>query len=223
MKLTAEQLAAKHPFPAVAIPATHAGTCFWLIVYPRIEREWVAHLILQIVILDLLLVTIWANPHWPGFRKPLVVFLLMSIGASIIALLPLPPVRVRINATVQGVLHLPIIAASVIGILTFVFRSERPTLDGIFATVVAYLLVAMMFAQLYAMVLVWNPDALHLTTPMGQMTPQARNGELVYFSIVTMSTVGYGDIVPNSESHGCWPQSKRSSGSSMSPSSSRYS
>jgi uncharacterized membrane protein len=57
----------------------------------------------------------------------------------------------------------------------------------------------MIFAQLYVIALVWNPDALHLTVPLDQLNPQSRGGELLYFSVVTLSTVGYGDILPNSE------------------------
>jgi uncharacterized membrane protein len=90
-------------------------------------------------------------------------------------------------------------AACVAGVLTFVFRSERPTVDGIFATVVAYLLVAMMFAQVYSIALVWNPDALHLGSPLDQLTPQGRGGRLLYFSVVTLATLGYGDFLPTSD------------------------
>ena len=57
------------------------------------------------------------------------------------------------------------------------------------------MLIAMMYAQVYVITLAWNPAALHLTLPLDQLTPQALGGELLYFSVVTLSTVGYGDIV----------------------------
>jgi hypothetical protein len=199
MKLTAEDFVAKRPFPQWRFLQLTLVIFFWMLVYPRIERTWLAHLILQFVMLDVMLVTLWANPDWGGVRRVVVGLLLLSIGASVIANLPLPQAWVRVNATTQGVLHLPIVAACAVGVLTFVFRAERPTLDGIFATVVAYLLVAMIFAQLYQIALVWDPNALHLTVPLDQLNPQSRAGELLYFSVVTLSTVGYGDILPASE------------------------
>jgi hypothetical protein len=199
MKLSADQLAAKGPFPQWRFLQLTLMFIFWLLVFPRIERTWVAHLVLQVLLLDMLLVTIWATPHWGRIHRLLVGFLVLSFGASIIAHLPLPENWARVNATLQGLLHLPILAACVAGILTFVFRAERPTLDGIFATVVAYLLVSVIFGQLYSVALVWNPGALHLTVPLAQMTPQALGGEILYYSIVTMSTVGYGDVLPTSE------------------------
>jgi hypothetical protein len=199
MKLTARNLEEKDPYPQWRFLQLTMLFIAWLLVYPRLERAWVAHVVLQILLFDLLLVTIWATPHWGRVHRLLVGFLLLSIGASIIALLPLPQNWARVNAMVQGLLHLPILAACVTGILTFVFRAERPTLDGIFATVVSYLLITMIFGQLYDIALAWNPDALHLTVPLDQMTLQARSGEILYFSIVTMSTVGYGDVLPTSE------------------------
>jgi hypothetical protein len=199
VKITADELAARRPFPQWRFLQLTLILCFWMLVYPRIERTWLAHLLLQFVMFDLMLVTLWANPDWVRIRRIVVGLLLLSIGASIIANLPLPQGWVRVNATTQGVLHLPIVAACAAGVLTFVFRAERPTLDGIFATVVVYLLIAMIYAQLYAIALVWNPEALRLTVPLEQLNPQSRAGEVLYFSIVTLSTVGYGDILPNSE------------------------
>jgi hypothetical protein len=199
MKLTADELVARRPFPQWRFLQLTLAIFFWMLVYPRIERTWLAHLVLQFLMLDVMLVTLWANPDWGHIRRIVVGLLLLSVCASVIANLPLPQAWVRVNATTQSVLHLPIVAACAVGVLTFVFRSERPTLDGIFATVVAYLLVAMIFAQLYQIALVWNPDALHLTAPLEQLSQQSRGGELVYFSVVTLSTVGYGDILPTSE------------------------
>lgn len=199
MKLTAEKLVARHPYPQWRFLQLTLALAFWMLVYPRIERDWLAHLVLQVVMLDVMLVTLWANPGWGNVRKVVIGLLLLSVGASVIASLSLPRQWLRVNETTQGVLHLPIMAACAVGVLTFVFRSERPTLDGIFATVVAYLLVAMMFAQVYGIALIWNPDALHLASPLAELTPEARGGQLMYFSVVTLATVGYGDILPASE------------------------
>jgi hypothetical protein len=199
MRLSADQLAARHPFPQWRFLQLLLVFIFWMLAYPRLANTWVAHLVLQFLLLDLLLVTIWATPQWGRIHRLLVGFLLLAIGASIIDHLHLPQEWIRMDETAQGLLHLPILAACVAGILSFVFRAERPTPDGIFATIVAYLLITMIFGQLYGIALVWNPGALHLTVPLVQMTPQARGGEVLYFSIATMSTVGYGDVLPTSE------------------------
>ena len=199
MKLAADDLASRRPAPQWRFLQLALVMFSWMIVYPRLERVWLAQVVLQIVMLDVMLVTLWANPSWIRLRRIVVGLLLLSVVASVIANLDLPQAWVRVNATTQGVLHLPIMAACVAGVLTFVFRSERPTLDGIFATVVAYLLVAMMFAQVYGVALVWNPEALHLGSSLDQLTPQGRDGRLLYFSVVTLATLGYGDFLPTSD------------------------
>ena len=199
MQLTARKLEEKDPFPQWRFLQLLLVFVFLMLVFPRIERSWVAHLVLQVLLLDLLLVTIWATPQWGRIHRLLIGFLLLAIGASIIVHLHLPQEWIPLDLTAQALLRLPILAACVVGILTFVFKAERPTLDGIFATVVAYLLIAMIFGELYTIALVWNPEALHLTAPVQQMTPQARGGEILYFSIATISTVGYGDTLPTSE------------------------
>ena len=53
----------------------------------------------------------------------------------------------------------PICAVLAAGMLRFVFRERRLTADGIFATVAAYLLIALLFAQVYLLLLAWNPAA----------------------------------------------------------------
>ncbi|MCJ7452152.1 MAG: potassium channel family protein [Steroidobacteraceae bacterium] len=199
MKLTAQAIAAKRPFKQWRFFQLTLAMMFWMLVYPRLTNPWFAHLILQALLVDLLMVTIWATPQWRHIHRLLIGFLLLAVGASVAALLPMPPAWIRIDNTVQGMMHLPILSACVVGILTFVFRAERPTPDGIFATVVAYLLIAMIFGQLYGIALVWNPDALQLTEQLQQMNPQQRGGEILYFSVITMSTVGYGDVLPTSE------------------------
>lgn len=199
MKLTPREIVAKRPFKQWRFFQLTLAMIFWMLVYPRLETTWIAHLVLQVMLADLLMVTIWATPQWRHLHPLLIGFLLLAIGASVATFLPMPLAWIRVNATVEGLFHMPILSACVVGILTFVFRAERPTLDGIFATVVAYLLVAMIFGQLYGIALVWNPDALHLTQPLHQFNPQQRGGEILYFSIITMATVGYGDVLPNTE------------------------
>ena len=94
-----------------------------------------------------------------------------------------------------GTSIVPVIAACSAGVVAFAFRAERPTLDGVFAMVVAYLLIAMLFAHLYYLCLVWDPQAMHLAKPFAEMSPRGLRGELLYFSMVTISTVGYGDVL----------------------------
>lgn len=81
-------------------------------------------------------------------------------------------------------------------ILSVVFRAGRITLDGIFASVVAYQLIGLFFAQIYTLALLLNPDSLHLPDSVPPNTENFQV-EMIYFSFVTLATLGYGDILPD--------------------------
>jgi voltage-gated potassium channel Kch len=168
----------------------------WLLVAPYIETRTGGHLAIHVLLLDLILVTIWANPQWRQAGKVIGLLWAISLAASTVSILDVLPQLVQVESTIDIALIAPVTVACIVGVLMFVFRAERPTLDGIFAMVVVYLLIAMVFAELYYMLLIWNREALHLLTPLEQMTSRELRSELMYFSLVTLSTVGYGDVLP---------------------------
>lgn len=170
----------------------------WLLVSPYIETRVGMHAAMHVLLFDLILVTIWANPQWRRAGKIIGTLWTLSLFASTASVLDYVPRLVPIEQTLDVVLLAPVTIACIVGVLTFVFRAERPTLDGIFAMVVVYLLIAMVFSELYYILLIWDHEALHLLKPYEQMQPRELRGELMYYSLVTLSTVGYGDVLPTS-------------------------
>ncbi len=81
------------------------------------------------------------------------------------------------------------------GLVLFqVFRKGPITLHRVQGAVAAYLLVGLAWGMAYEIALLKNPKALNLpatTDTVAFQTPQ-----LIYFSFVTLTTVGYGDIIP---------------------------
>ena len=75
-------------------------------------------------------------------------------------------------------------------ILRHVFRCQRVTLDLVFGALTAYLLIGLLFALLYTVIARADPT---LFVPVQDL--DERNG-LFYFSFVTLTTIGYGDITP---------------------------
>ena len=86
-----------------------------------------------------------------------------------------------------------LLAASVAGIGVVIARalvSEKTvTLSTVAGVLCLYLLLGLMFAQLYQAALELSDDALKYAEPLSRF-------DLVYFSFVTQTTVGFGDIVP---------------------------
>jgi hypothetical protein len=189
-------VAPKHPFPEWRFLQLTVVIVAWMILAPHLHTRWSGHVAIHVMLLNLILVTMWANPDWRKARLVVGGMWLLSLIASLGSVLELAPALGRIEKTLDVGLIAPVTAACIVGVLAFAFRAERPTLDGIFAMVVAYILIAILFTEFYYLCLAWDPQALHLLKPFEEMKPSEIRGELLYFSMVTISTVGYGDVLP---------------------------
>ena len=86
----------------------------------------------------------------------------------------------------------------VVHLLRFVLRAPQVDTEVLCASVSAYLLLGVMWTIAYWLVALITPDAFAFNTTTGaKESMQGFNA--VYFSLVTLSTVGYGDITPVSK------------------------
>jgi hypothetical protein len=173
--------------------------CAWMLLSPRMHDRWLVQLLLQLFLLNTVLVTLWANPQWRRIRSVLVGLWLLSVAGSLLAIAPQVIGPHRMARSVVALSLVPLCAGLAAGMLVFVFRERRLTVDGIFATVAAYLVIALLFAQVYVLMLTWNPDSFALPIPAEQRSPHQLQSDMTYFSLITLATVGYGDILPRSE------------------------
>jgi hypothetical protein len=83
-------------------------------------------------------------------------------------------------------------AFAVINILSFVFKQHEVTLDVIYGAIVVYLLIAMMWGSIFSLVESLQPGSFTM------LESQIRENNLpfYYFSFVTITTLGYGEITP---------------------------
>jgi hypothetical protein len=94
---------------------------------------------------------------------------------------------------------LPLLALLAAGILRFVYRSRRLTIDGILATVVVYVLMAMRISQLYLLLLAVDPQSFGLPVAAAERAPNLLQIDMLYYNLITQCSVGYGDILPASD------------------------
>jgi len=169
----------------------------WMLVSPLLQHRWMVEALLQFFLLNTLLVTLWANPNWRAGRSIVFGIWLVSLAGSAVALAPLPVEWHRLGRTAELALTLPLLALLAVGILNFIFRNRHLTVDGIFATITVYLIIGLFFSLLYLLLLEWNPASFNLT--VADRPPHLLQSDLLYFSLVTLATLGYGDILPVSE------------------------
>jgi hypothetical protein len=91
----------------------------------------------------------------------------------------------------QAVFH----AFVVICLLRYMLRDEIMTQDELFAAAGLYVLLAFVFAYLYALVDHWQPGAF-VINPANNPDGVTRWWDLLYFSFTCLTSVGFGEITP---------------------------
>lgn len=83
-------------------------------------------------------------------------------------------------------------------ILRDISVGSRLSAEKIFGAVCAYLLLGFLFSSVYVFIALVDPDAFTYSEVLASNLQSTPRGQSVftYFSFVTMSTLGYGDISP---------------------------
>src|SRR5262245_14622580 len=83
----------------------------------------------------------------------------------------------------------------VICLLRYMLRDEVMTRDELFAAAGLYVLMAFVFAYLYALVEHWQPGAFVINAA-NNPNGATRWWDLLYFSFTCLTSVGFGEITP---------------------------
>lgn len=101
------------------------------------------------------------------------------------------PWLVPANFATQAAFH----GFVVVCLLRYVLRDDIMTLDEMFAAAGLYVLMAFVFAYLYALVETFVPGAFYIN-PANDPDGSTGWWELLYFSFTCLSSVGFGEITP---------------------------
>lgn len=98
------------------------------------------------------------------------------------------------NLATQALFH----AFVVVCLLRYMLRDDVMTLDELFAAAGLYVLMAFVFAYLYALVESFSPGSFFIN-PSNDPDGATSWWELLYFSFTCLSSVGFGEITPVSD------------------------
>ena len=130
----------------------------------------------------------------------------MFLGAALLICLPLRwsaqffgnqvPLLILLSHAVIGVTF----AIMEVAVVVRVLAHQRITRQTVIGAICGYLLIAFVFAFGYAVLTFLNPGAInvggHPLAAERVTNLEEHVTELMYFSFITLTTVGYGDIVP---------------------------
>jgi hypothetical protein len=81
-------------------------------------------------------------------------------------------------------------------VLGYVMRARVVTHDQIFAGVSMYLMLGFAFAAIYYLLNMLDPHSFVVASALSKVQ---ESPDLMYFSFVTLATLGYGDITPRTD------------------------
>lgn len=81
---------------------------------------------------------------------------------------------------------------TVVTVFLYVIHAKKVTVDVLYGAVSVYLLIGLMWTSIYSLLEIINPGSI---VYIGVNSPVAW-GDLLYFSYMTLTTVGYGELIP---------------------------
>jgi Ion channel len=82
-------------------------------------------------------------------------------------------------------------ALTAAGLFSYLRNSRSVARAQLYTAVNIYLLLGLLWTALYLAIDAFSPGSIQIGSH-----PTDRQAELLYFSLVTLSTIGYGDVVP---------------------------
>ena len=77
------------------------------------------------------------------------------------------------------------------GLIDFLLKSKKVDLNVVLGVFSAYLLIGILFSFVFALLLDFNGKALNIEQG-------SYYADILYYTMITLSSIGYGDITPNS-------------------------
>jgi Ion channel len=159
-----------------------------IVIYPLLDHDGLRRLILAaLIFVPVLLATIRLSKKrgwvWPSV-------LLMSASFIVAAASTVFPIPTLVGMK-WGLLTV-FFGFTVFGLFSYLKDARSVTNAHLYTAISIYLLLGMQWFTLYSAINVFYPGSiLH-----NNATIADRQSELLYFSLVTLSTIGYGDVVP---------------------------
>jgi voltage-gated potassium channel len=170
-------------------------TLIFLIISPLLSGSLIINILAQVFILNSLLVSLSAGGPKRRHKEVLWSLWGLSLVGYLLAASGVAPTLTPLWRLLDIIFSALLLLGCVVVTFSFIFRSHRVSLDTIFAAVVAYLFIAFTYAQLYQLISLFQPGSF-LFPSRNTASFQVFQSDMVYFSLVTIATLGYGDIVP---------------------------
>ena len=174
-----------------------ASLLLMLVVVPVVDSHFIASLLKEAFLTAVLITAIVANRERRGLTISGIAVAAVALPLNWATIFFHSPLLI-IMAYSAGIAFLGTTAAM---ILVSVFRDHLASMQAVVGAICVYLLIGLTWALMYSALEYAQQDAFII--PERTIVVRARDGrertsysQMVYFSFVTMSTLGYGDMIP---------------------------
>jgi hypothetical protein len=159
-----------------------------ILIYPVLDHDGLRRLLLGVLTFVPVILATFKLSQTKGWVLPAV--LLMS-GASLLSIAStFFPNRTLIG--MKWVVLAAFFALTVVGLFAYLRNARTILTVHLYTAISIYLLLGMQWFAAYSAIDVFRPGSFLFNTA----GVSDRQSELLYFSLITLATVGYGDIVP---------------------------
>ena len=166
---------------------------FSILAFPVLEQAAYGPVIIQVSYSIMLVSALYAVWHVRWIFRTGVVLFLAAILSHWWIVLTLDPIAVFVGVFLE-ILFFCFVAGSV---LLHVFGHEQVTGDTIAGSICVFFLMGIIWMLAYQGIYFFDHEAFHNVSARS-FTPAA-TADLIYYSFATLTTLGYGDIVPLSK------------------------
>lgn len=188
----------KLPAKNLRLPTFLAILLLFLTVYPYLHQKFTNQIAIIEVFFSFLLIS--GASLLVNNKKYL--FIMIVLAATVL-------IGIVINGHIHDknflifimIIEFVFFAIIFFSLLGFIYAQQIVNLDKIYAAVTGYLILGILFAVLYTIVSIISPSSFQYTVSVGTAIQKifphpAFFTEALYFSFVTLSTLGYGDWIP---------------------------
>lgn len=159
-----------------------------ILIYPVLDHGDIRRMILGILMFLPVILAILRLSEIKGWVWPSVWLMLITVITSVAGNLYPNPYLIGTKWALLTVFF----GLTVAGLFPYIRNARAVTDSHLYTAISIYLLLGMQWFTLYAAIDRFFPGSILLNHAGGS----DRSSELLYFSLVTLSTIGYGDIVP---------------------------
>jgi hypothetical protein len=107
------------------------------------------------------------------------------------------PIDPRVGRVLQDSIAMTFLAWLLFVVLREVFRPTTTERDAVIGALCGFMLILTAFMRLHGLLEAWSPGSYHVDgPPLSERSDAAVVATFQYFSTITVTTVGFGDIVP---------------------------